>query len=78
MNVGHESLISIKNVAQIIIEELKLQQVQIFHEETNAGWKGDSPRVELNTQKLRNLGWSPTIAIETSIRRTVRFLKKQT
>jgi nucleoside-diphosphate-sugar epimerase len=35
---------------------------------------GDSPKILLDTTRLRRLGWAPTKTIEESIVETLRFL----
>ncbi len=38
------------------------------------GWVGDSPRILLDTTRIRSLGWTPTKTIDESILETVHFL----
>ena len=38
------------------------------------GWVGDSPKILLDTTRLRSLGWAPTKTIEDSVVETLRFL----
>jgi UDP-glucose 4-epimerase len=39
------------------------------------GWIGDSPCVQLDTARLRALGWRPTLGIRESVLRTVDYLQ---
>jgi UDP-glucose 4-epimerase len=38
------------------------------------GWIGDNPFIFLDTQKIRGLGWKPTLTIREAVVRTVRHL----
>jgi UDP-glucose 4-epimerase len=38
------------------------------------GWIGDNPLIWLDTQRIRALGWSPTLTIEQSLIRTIAWL----
>lgn len=38
------------------------------------GWVGDSPFIYLDTQKIRSLGWKPTLTIQQAVERTVDYL----
>lgn len=39
------------------------------------GWIGDSPKIHLDTQKIRKLGWKPKKSIEKSIYETLEYFK---
>lgn len=36
------------------------------------GWKGDVPQMQLSIEKLKNLGWIPSLTSEDSVRKTAR------
>lgn len=74
-NLGHEETIIIKNIADIVCDELGLKKVHYTFEGGEKGWMGDNKFVHLGIDKLKRLGWKPTVAIEDGIRRTVRYLK---
>jgi UDP-glucose 4-epimerase len=38
------------------------------------GWAGDSPLIHLDTQKIRSLGWEPTVGIKDAVVRTLDWL----
>ena len=48
---------------------------RIVHAGGERGWVGDSPRILLDTTRLRALGWAPTRTIEESIVETLAFLE---
>ncbi len=73
-NLGHTEFMNVLKLADIICEEMGLKNVQYKCTGGVRGWKGDSPLVHLDIQKLQNLGWQPQTSIEEGIRRTVRYL----
>jgi UDP-glucose 4-epimerase len=40
------------------------------------GWLGDSPLIHLDCERIRSLGWRPTLPIRDAIRRTVDWLEQ--
>ena len=73
-NLGNEYGIDVVTIADIICEELGISEVKYVFKGENVGWKGDSPKVLLDLQKIKDLGWKPTVSIEEGIRRTVSYL----
>ena len=39
------------------------------------GWIGDSPRIVLDTARIRTLGWEPTLSIREAVIRTLTYLR---
>jgi UDP-glucose 4-epimerase len=73
-NLGHDNFLTVIEVIRVILDELKLRDVQLDFAGGKRGWVGDSPLVHLNTSLIKSLGWRPITSIEESIRRTVRYL----
>lgn len=73
-NLGHDTFITVVEVANIILDELGLKGVPLDFAGGKRGWLGDSPLVHLDTSKIKALSWKPQTSIEEGIRRTVRFL----
>ena len=73
-NLGHLDYINVKDLALIIADEMGLSDVNYRFLGSPKGWPGDSPRVYLDTTKIRDLGFYPKISIEDAIRRTVKYL----
>ena len=73
-NLGHDGCLNVLAVADLVCEEMGLAGVRYRTTGGARGWKGDAPFVQLDTARLRSLGWAPTISIEEGIRRTARFL----
>jgi UDP-glucose 4-epimerase len=76
INLGHVEYMNVKNLAEIVCEELGLSEVAYRYTGGPRGWLGDSPFVHLDISKLQSIGFQPRISIEEGVRRTVRYLVK--
>lgn len=70
-NVATLDYISVKEIADIVVEVMGLQNVEYQFTGGDRGWKGDVPVVRLNSQKIRNTGWSNQYTAEEAIRESV-------
>ena len=59
-NLGHDEIMNVLDLADIVVQELGLKRVQYRTTGGERGWLGDSPFVHLDTTKLKALGWQPT------------------
>ena len=73
-NLGHNQTMNVKDLADIVCDEMNLNSVEYEYSGGERGWLGDSPLVHLDTKKANSYGWKPKITIENSIRNTVRYL----
>lgn len=73
-NLGHHDWIEVDRSIEIITRTLGVSP-RIVHGGGERGWVGDSPRILLDTTRLRALGWAPTRSIEESIVETLAFLE---
>jgi UDP-glucose 4-epimerase len=73
-NLGHDQWMNVTDLADIICDEMGLKDTEYTFTGGSRGWLGDSPFVQLDTSRLRELGWSPQTSIEEGIRRTVQYL----
>jgi UDP-glucose 4-epimerase len=73
-NLGHHDWIEVDQSIAVITATLAVSP-RIVHAGGERGWVGDSPRVLLDTARLRALGWAPTRGIEESIVETLAFLE---
>jgi len=74
-NLGNDDQINVKNIAEIVAEEMHLKPKFKFTGGIR-GWKGDVPVTILDTTKIKKLGWKPRINSEQSIKEAVRILLK--
>ncbi len=73
-NLGHQDDINVVKLAEIVIDEMGLDNVSFRFAGGSRGWVGDSPLVLLDTSRLNAQGWQPVVSLEEGIRRTVRYL----
>ena len=64
----------VKNLADIVCDEMNLKDVEYIFAGGKRGWLGDSPFVHLDTSKAKKYSWQPKISIEEGIRETVKYL----
>tara|TARA_B100000886_G_C20403770_1_gene483766 strand:+ start:61 stop:1023 length:963 start_codon:yes stop_codon:yes gene_type:complete len=73
-NLGLNNFITVNQSINYICNYLKLKPKRIYTG-GKRGWIGDSPKIFLDTQKIRRLGWKPKKNIEQSIYETLSFFK---
>lgn len=56
-NVATEDYLDVRQIAQLVIEQMNLNSVQLKFTGGSRGWKGDVPLVRFNLDKIHNLGW---------------------
>lgn len=73
-NVAAKDFIDVTRIAEIVIEEMELNNVKFKYTGGTRGWRGDVPVVRLNTKKINALGWEAKLSSEEAVRRSVREL----
>ena len=73
-NLGHTDTINVIDLADLVCDEMGLNNVKYIFEGGKRGWIGDSPLVHLDTSLAKSFGWNQAISIEESIRKTVKYL----
>ncbi len=71
-NLGTDRFITVKYSIKIILKILRLDP-KIYYAGGKRGWIGDSPKIHLDTKKIRRIGWKPKKTIEESIKETLEF-----
>jgi UDP-glucose 4-epimerase len=56
-NVATEEYVTVREIADLVVERLGLENVSYFYSGGERGWKGDVPVVRFDTRKLRERGW---------------------
>jgi UDP-glucose 4-epimerase len=72
-NLGHTGWIDVNESIAVITRTMGVTPV-LEYAGGDRGWVGDSPRILLDTTRIRSLGWAPTRGIEESVAETVRYL----
>jgi UDP-glucose 4-epimerase len=74
-NLGHDYAIEVKDSIGIITRTMGLSP-RLEYAGGERGWVGDSPRILLDTTRIRALGWKPAKSIEESVVETLKFLSE--
>jgi UDP-glucose 4-epimerase len=72
-NLGHEDWIDVDASIRIITRTMEVTP-RLEYAGGERGWVGDSPRILLDTKRIKSLGWAPTKTIEESVVETLKFL----
>lgn len=79
-NVGNDDWITVREIADIVVEEMGLKDVRYIFKPATAdgrGWPGDVKFMLLDISKLKSRGWKPSMNSYTAVRKTVRQLLKK-
>jgi UDP-glucose 4-epimerase len=71
-NLGSPSTTLVTDIADIVIEEMGLQDVKRHFTGGARGWPGDQPRVYMNVDKMHSLGWSTRYTSNQAVRIATR------
>jgi UDP-glucose 4-epimerase len=74
-NLGTDEYVELKQSIQCICAHLGLQP-RLEYSGGSRGWVGDNPFIFLDTAKIRGTGWKPSLTIEQSIIRTLKWLQE--
>lgn len=72
-NLGHGYAIEVNDSIGIITRAMGVSP-KLVYAGGERGWVGDSPRILLDTSRIRALGWKPAKSIEESVVETLNFL----
>jgi len=73
-NIGSEDCITVKEVADIVVDTLGLKDVKYMYKPVGhgVGWPGDVKNVALSINKVRKLGFKPHLNSAEAVRKTVK------
>jgi UDP-glucose 4-epimerase len=72
-NISVESAgTTVTHIAEIVVEELGLSDVEFRYTGGDRGWKGDVPRFSYDISKVLSTGWRPKHTSDESVRQTVK------
>jgi len=79
-NVGSEDQVNVKEIADIVCREMNLESVKYVFTggvDGGRGWKGDVKVMLLNIERLKKIGWKPTLSSCKAVRKAARSLWHQ-
>jgi len=72
-NIGHDDTLTVDESVAVITRRMGMRPA-ITHVGGARGWVGDSPRIHLDTTRLKRLGWRPRLGLVESVEATVDWL----
>jgi UDP-glucose 4-epimerase len=76
-NIGSEDCITVKEVADIVVDALELKNVKYVYKpvQHGIGWKGDVKNIALSIDKVKGFGFKPKLSSTEAARKTALMLK---
>lgn len=71
-NIGVDTATSVKKIADILCEEMGLNNVKYHFTGGTGGWKGDVPRFLYCLKKVHNAGWCAEYESDEAVRKTIQ------
>ena len=71
-NVATDDYIDVTSIANLVVEEMGLKNVQYKYTGGDRGWKGDVPQVRFDLNKLHKLGWRAHYTSPEAVRLSVK------
>ncbi len=78
-NVGNVDWITVKEIADLVVEEMGLGDVKYVYNPATLdgrGWVGDVKFMLLDVKKLMSLGWKPKLTSKEALREAIRWVKR--
>jgi UDP-glucose 4-epimerase len=76
-NVGVEDQTTVDEIAKIVCEEMRLENVKFIYTGGSTGWKGDVPHYQYDLHKINSLGWKAKYSSPEAVLMAVRSILKK-
>jgi UDP-glucose 4-epimerase len=73
-NLGVESVTEVTRIAELVVEEMGLEEVRFSYTGGKRGWKGDVPHFQFDINRMKQLGWCPRFSSDEAVRQAIRDL----
>jgi len=73
-NLGVESTTEVTRIAELMVEEMGLENVTFTYTGGKRGWKGDVPHFQFDINKIKNIGWQPSLTSDEAVRNAIQDL----
>lgn len=74
LNIGSGDWIDVRTIADLVVQALDLPEVTYRFSGGERGWVGDVPRMLLSIEKMKRLGWQPSVGSRESVLTTIQAL----
>ncbi len=71
-NLSCDSNTTVTRIAEMVIEEMGLKDVEFKFTGGKRGWPGDVPRFQLDASKIKKLGWKENYTSDEAVRKAIR------
>ncbi|KYK33779.1 MAG: UDP-glucose 4-epimerase [Thermoplasmatales archaeon SG8-52-3] len=71
-NLGCESNTTVTRIAELVVDEMNLRDVEFKYTGGIRGWAGDVPRFQLDINKIKKLGWKESNTSDEAVRKAIR------
>lgn len=71
-NIGVTDETSVTKIADIVCEEMGLENVRYIYTGGSSGWKGDVPKFQYDLSKIHSLGWKARYSSDEAVRKTLK------
>jgi len=76
-NLGVENETKVSDIANMVIEEMGLKDVEVKYSGGDRGWVGDVPKVRYDMSKINSLGWKPKVTSDEAMRIAIKAELKE-
>ena len=73
-NLGCDSITEVTRIAEMVVEEMGLEDVTFNYTGGKRGWKGDVPHFQFDVKKINDLGWTAKYTSDDAVRLAIRDL----
>ncbi len=71
-NLSCDTDTTVTRIAEMVVEEMGLENVQFNYTGGSRGWKGDVPRFQLDAKKINTLGWKAKYTSDDAVRKAIQ------
>jgi UDP-glucose 4-epimerase len=71
LNLGCTTSTEVTRIAEIVVEEMGLENVKFNYTGGKRGWIGDVPQFQFDVKKMSKLGWSASYSSDEAVRKAV-------
>ena len=73
-----KSHLQVKRIAELVVKEMELIDVQFKFTGGTRGWTGDIPKMLLDISKIKSLGWQSKFNSESAVDQAIKdYLSSQ-
>jgi len=75
-NLTTDDSLTVKEIAQLVIGEMDLRDVEVHYGASDRGWAGDVPYIRFSSSKMKGHGWAPKRTSLEAMRASIRGMRE--